>query len=298
MNQEVHDQFIDANGIKISYRAFGEGLSPIIFVHGFPFNKHMWQHQADFLGKSYHVITYDIRGFGKSTSQNFRPVSIDLFSEDLLALMDSLHIEKAVVCGFSMGGYIVMNAVKRFPDRFSALILADTQSIGDSPDMKENRQDAIVEISSFGLKSFAENFTKKLFSRASLKHNLQLVKTVKQSILATSPEAIIATLDALANREPLCDSLHRIDVPTLIICGSEDQLTPIEQSVYLQQNIPNALIEVVNKAGHLANLEQPEKFNKIIYNFIENLPHLSTIKLYGNENLIIEPSMGNEYLKD
>ncbi len=290
---EKYDQTIAANNITMCYNEFGEGLSPIIFIHGFPFDKNMWQPQAAFLSETLHIITYDVRGFGKSTGEIIRTASIDLFAEDLIALMDGLYIEKAVVCGFSMGGYILLNAVKRFPDRFSALILADTQCIADSPEGKEKRREAMLEIQHYGLVLFTKNFTSKIFSNASIKYNKILVKTVMNEILNTSPEAIIATLNALANRKEMCSSLAQISVPTLIICGNEDILTPVEQAEYLHKNISNSTLKIITKAGHLANLEMPNKYNKIIYEFIENLPHLSTIKLYGNENLVIEPSLEN-----
>lgn len=291
-----YDQTVEANSISMSYNEFGEGLSPIIFIHGFPFEKNMWQAQMDFLSETLHVISYDVRGFGQSTSEVIRTASIELFAEDLIAFMDALHIETAIVCGFSMGGYILLNAAKRFPDRFSAIILADTQCLADTPDAQQKRHELRAEIEQNGLKKFADDFTKKLFCDASLKYKKPLVKTVKEGILAASPAPIIATLNALANRSETCSSLNQISVPTLIICGNNDAITPLEKSIFMHENIPNSILKTIEKAGHLSNLEQPDKFNKIVYDFIENLPHLSTIKLYGNESLVIEPGLENNSL--
>ncbi|MES2796433.1 MAG: alpha/beta hydrolase [Bacteroidota bacterium] len=293
MESEGYDKLIEVNSITASYDDLGEGFSPIIFIHGFPFSKSMWQPQVDFLKKTHHVIAYDIRGFGRSTSEVIRTASMELYAEDLIALMDGLHIEKAIVCGFSMGGYILLNALHRFPERFSGVILADTQCIADSQEAKENRNKTIEDIQENGLKSFAEKFILKLFCEASLKHKKEIVKSIKNQILNTSQDSIIGGLKAMANRSDTSASLIEIDVPTLIICGKEDVLTPVEQSKFLEKNIEKSSLHILKKAGHLSNLEQPDHFNKIILDFIENLPHLSTIKLYGNENLEMIPALEN-----
>lgn len=294
---DKYNQIVNANSISMSYNEFGEGLSPIIFIHGFPFNKEMWLPQVEALKNTFHIFNYDIRGFGDSTSEVIRTASIDLFAEDLIAFMDAVHIEKAIVCGFSMGGYVLLNAVSRFPDRFSAIILADTQCNEDSPEAKVKRGEAVLEINLLGIEPFIKKFIKNVFTEASLKNKKQLINTVKNGLLSTFPEAIIATLNALANRTNTCEMLHKIEIPTLIICGNEDKVTPIIKAEYLQQNIPNSILKIIKKAGHMSNMEQPSQFNKIIVEFVSNLPHLSAIKLYGNENLEIEPNVENCILK-
>jgi 3-oxoadipate enol-lactonase len=123
--------YVDINGITICYDDFGKGLLPIIFIHGFPFDKSSWQPQLDFLRQTHRVIAYDIRGFGNSTSGKEKE-SIRLFADDLIQFMDALEIDKAIVCGLSMGGYILLNAAFRYPERFEAIVLSDTQCIADS----------------------------------------------------------------------------------------------------------------------------------------------------------------------
>src|SRR5690606_5529571 len=121
---------VNINDFHLSYDDVGEGSEPIIFLHGFPFGKTMWQDQVDFLQSSCRLITCDIRGFGQSTDEK-TTLSIELFADDLIQFMNKLKIEKAIVCGLSMGGYIALNAIKRYPERFDALILCDTQSVAD-----------------------------------------------------------------------------------------------------------------------------------------------------------------------
>jgi pimeloyl-ACP methyl ester carboxylesterase len=153
---------IPVNNFHLSYHDVGEGSVPVIFLHGYPFDKTMWQGQLDFLKSSNRVIACDIRGFGKSTDEE-SSLSIDLFGEDLIAFMDKLNIEKAIVCGLSMGGYIALNVLKRFPDRFEALILCDTQCIADTAEVQKKRYKIIDEISVDGTTNFNEGFIKNVF---------------------------------------------------------------------------------------------------------------------------------------
>jgi 3-oxoadipate enol-lactonase len=294
MNMQQIDRLVEVNSIGVAYNTVGQGFTPIIFIHGFPFDKSMWQGQLDYFGEKTQAIAYDIRGFGGSGSEAIRPASMELYAEDLIAFMDGLHIEKAIVCGLSMGGYILLNALNRFPDRLSAVILADTQCIADSTEAKEKRSKTIVEIETIGLKTFALEFVKNVFSNAAFTYKKLIVKPIRTVIENANPESVIHGLRALANRSEMCGALSKIEVPTLIICGKLDKITPVEQSEFMHENIPNSTLQIINKAGHMSNLEQPNHFNRAIADFIDNLPHLSPIKLYGNENVATLPLLENE----
>jgi pimeloyl-ACP methyl ester carboxylesterase len=158
---------IPVNNFNLSYDDLGVGDIPIIFLHGFPFDKKMWQGQLEFLSDSYRVIACDVRGFGKSTDEETN-LSIDLFGSDLIQFMDTLGFQRAVVCGLSMGGYIALNAQARFPERLEALILADTQCINDSNEVKDKRMETIKKIESEGPNQFNEGFVKSVFHKDSL----------------------------------------------------------------------------------------------------------------------------------
>ena len=118
-----NDLFIELDTVTLSYNDFGKGDLPVIFIHGFPFNKNMWQPQMEVFKETHRVIALDLRGFGNSLS-NKEELSITLFADDLILFMDAVKIRKAVICGLSMGGYIVLNAVKRYQERFSAIGLS------------------------------------------------------------------------------------------------------------------------------------------------------------------------------
>lgn len=265
-----YDLTIKVNEFDLSYNDIGEGRVPIIFLHGFPFDKTMWNKQCEFLKKDYRVIACDIRGFGKSKDEK-SPFSMGLFTDDLIHFMDKLAIDKAIVCGLSMGGFITLNAIKRYPERFEALILCDTQCIADTPEVKDKRIKAIATIEENGATSFNEGFIKNVFHKDSLLNKKELVADLSAVVFANTEQIITQGLLALAARTETCSTLGEINVPTLIICGREDAVTPLKQSEYLQKHISGATLKVIENAGHVSNLEQPDAFNECLSNFLKNL---------------------------
>lgn len=275
MTKMIQKQGIDLNisldGLSICYTDLGKGGVPIIFIHGFPFDKLSWQPQMNFLQRTNRVIAYDIRGFGKSIAKEKKQDSIELYADDLIHFLDALAIDKAIACGLSMGGYIALNAINRYPERFEALILSDTQCIADSPEAKENRQKTMLKLEDGGLDEFTEKFISSVFCSESLTGKKQVVERIKDTILSTSIATLKGGLNALANRKDMCSTVERIAVPTLILCGKEDQVTPTAQAEFLHKNISNSQLQIIDKAGHLPNLEQAEIFNHHLATFISSL---------------------------
>lgn len=274
LDNSYQNLLTEVNNITISYNDVGEGSIPVIFLHGFPFDKSMWKGQLDTLKSSNRVIACDIRGFGKSTDEKTL-LSIDLFGNDLVAFMDKLNIDKAILCGLSMGGYIALHVLKRFPERFEALILSDTQCIADTAEVKENRYKAIEQINLDGAAAFNEKFIKSVFHPDSLTNKIELVENLRSIVFANSKEIITAGLTALAERSETCSSLKAIRIPTLIICGREDKVTPLGQSEYMHGHIEGASLKIIDNAGHVSNLEQPEEFNKHLLDFLNSLHAVS-----------------------
>ncbi|OYZ01218.1 MAG: alpha/beta hydrolase [Sphingobacteriia bacterium 28-36-52] len=276
---------IPVNDFHLSYDDVGEGSTPIICLHGFPFDKTMWKGQLDFLESKNRIIACDIRGFGKSTDETSY-LSIDLFSEDLIAFMDALNIDKAIICGLSMGGFIALNALKRFPDRFEALILCDTQCIADSLEVHEKRYEIIDEINTNGVANFNEGFIKSVFHKDSIKNKKELVEKLRGVVFANSENIIKKGLVALAERSETCSTLNEIAIPTLIICGSEDDVTPLVQSESMLSTIKDSILHVIHNAGHVSNLEQPQEFNEQLLNFIIFLNDLNFKKNNGEKRMV------------
>ena len=258
---------ITINKRIVCYDDQGQGKLPLIFIHGFPFDKSSWKPQMDDLKNKYRVIAYDLRGFGRSqaTDEKF---SISLFADDLILFMDALEINKAVVCGLSMGGYIALNAINRYPERFEGIILANTQCIADTDETRAKRYKSISQVEAGGLEEFASGFIANAFSPETHEQKKEVTEEIKKVILSTNPATITATLHALAERWEACSILPNISVPALILTGREDKVIPPPQSQYMQSHIKGSEFHFIEKSGHLSNLENPDEFNTHVSRFL------------------------------
>jgi len=275
---------ITINNLTVSYSDHGPDDAPvIIFIHGFPLNKSMWNIQVEALKENYRVIAYDIRGHGNS-DPGIDEFSIELFVIDLLRLMEKLKIEKSILCGLSLGGYIALNAVLKHPDRFDGLILNDTQCIADTPEIKENRCNAIISIKEKGVEQYADEIIKKLFAQETFTKNKNVVDAVKEMIISTQKQSLCNTLHALAERKETCDQLPEINIPVLIMVGEEDKITPIAAAQQMHEKILNSKLEIIQQAGHLSNLENPTAFYTHLVNFLE---------LVGKRSFCLSDTNGN-----
>jgi 3-oxoadipate enol-lactonase len=262
---------ININNISVSYTDEGrKDSSFIIFIHGFPFNKSMWNSQVASLKDNYRPITYDIRGHGHSTAGN-EVFSIDLFVNDLISFMDTLKIDKAILCGLSMGGYIALNAIGKHNDRFDALILSDTQCMADTAEAKEKRMKAIENIRKNGVEKYADESVKNLFALGSFTTRVKEIADIREMIMKTSEQSLCNTLIALSVRKETCAKLSAINVPVLIMVGSEDKITPPEAARFMHEKIKGSLLKIIDHAGHLSNLENPDEFNLQLKNFVASV---------------------------
>lgn len=256
------------NNLFVSYSDEGSQGSPvIIFIHGFPFNKSMWNSQVEPLKDKYRLIMYDIRGHGNSDAGN-EDFSIDLFASDLISLMDALKIDKAILCGLSMGGYIALRAFGKHHERFDALVLSDTQCIADTPEAKEKRMKAIDSIRESGVEKYAGESIKNLFAAESFATKSEQIEEVRGMILKTSVQSLCNTLLALSRRRETCSVLTEIKVPVLILVGEEDKITPPDAARFMHERIKGSLLKIIGHAGHLSNLENPGEFNVQLKNFV------------------------------
>ncbi len=276
---------ITVNGFNLSYDDLGEGDMPILFLHGYPFDKSMWKGQLEHLKASHRVLACDIRGFGRSTDET-TPLSMGLFADDLIAFMDQLNIEKAILCGLSMGGFIALNAVSRFTDRFEALVLADTQCIADTNEVLEKRAEALVDIASNGSTPFREKFIQTVFHPESLETKKDVVLRLREVVFTNSTHIITMGLKALADRSETCSILDQISQPTLILCGRADEVTPLAQSEMMYNKIQPSVLHVIEKAGHVSNLEQPDEFNKHLLEFISAIGDANFEKINGRKRMV------------
>lgn len=259
------------NNHTVSYTDEGPDNAPvIILIHGFPFNKSMWNKQVEMLIENYRVIAYDVRGHGNSPggSDDF---SIELFVDDLLGLMDALKIETAMLCGLSMGGYIALNAIENFPKRFNALILCDTNCVADTPEVVDKRMKTIESIHEKGLEQYANDSVKNLFAPESFITNKEKIAVIKEMIMKTSAQSLSRTLFALARRNETCRGLANIKIAVLILVGSEDKITPPDAARLMQKKIKGSKLKIIEHAGHLSNIENSYEFNDQLLKFVSSV---------------------------
>ncbi len=257
------------NNVPLFYIEKGDQAAPpVLFVHGFPFSHKMWLPQLDIISANHRAIAYDIRGHGESYVGDGQ-YSIEGHVDDLLALLDHLGLPKVFIVGLSMGGYITLRALERAPDRFMGVVLCDTRSESDTNEAKLKRFANIALVKQEGSQVFAERFLQAVFATKSFETRKEAVKTIREIMGRTPPLSIAGTLLALAARTDTTASLAAIKVPTLILVGELDAITPPSAAEAMQKQIPGSELCIVPHAAHMSNLENPEFFNEKLLGFLQ-----------------------------
>lgn len=239
-------------------------LPPIVMVHGFPFNHKMWTEQIELLQNDYRIITYDIRGFGESIgSDNF--FTMEILANDFIALLDHLKLKTVTAIGLSMGGYVVLRAHDKAPERFIGLVLADTQATADSDEVKIKRSAAVELIKQKGLEQFADRIAKHVVA------NHDSIEKIRPMILSNPKEGVIGGHFALMTRTDTSKSLHKITVPTLILVGEKDFVTNTDASMCMHELIPLSVMKIIPHAGHVSNIDNPKEFNLALSEFLPRI---------------------------
>jgi pimeloyl-ACP methyl ester carboxylesterase len=254
----------------------GQGL-PVLFIHGYPLNRAMWAPQVASLSEFVRVLAPDLRGHGDSESTPVDDIkskgySMDLMAEDCAALLNNLDIRQPVVlCGLSMGGYISFAFYRKYPERVKGIILAATRANDDSPEGKAARDEAIQLAISKGSSAIAEASLTKLMSPKTYTSQPDLVRSVNEIMQRISVEGIIGDLIGMKVRPDSTPLLPKINVPTLLLHGTDDQIIPVMEVEAMHTAIPGPKLVIIPEAGHLINLEQPELFNRSIRNYLQGL---------------------------
>jgi pimeloyl-ACP methyl ester carboxylesterase len=259
---------VEGADIKIEVSGSGRVL---LLLHAFPLGLSMWDPQAEALSPTYRIARFDARGFGGS-ALGTEPFTMEQIADDAAAILDALAVAKAVVGGCSMGGYAALAFVRRHPRRLAGLILQDTRAAADTEEAKLGRTALAARVLAEGAEVAVEAFLPKLLGRTSLRTKPALVTLLRERIRATPREAIAAALAGLAAREDSRPTLGAIQVPTLVLVGEEDVLTPPAEAEAMAAAIPGARLEKIPNAGHLANIENPEAVNAALGTFLTALP--------------------------
>lgn len=261
----------------VSLQVHDDGSGPVIvFVHGFPLDHRMWRHQLAELASDFRVISPDLRGFGGSDVTDGR-VTMDQFADDLNGLLSELQIEEPVVlCGLSMGGYIAWQFARQHRERLRALIQCDTRAVADPPEAVENRKRVAATVLEHGSEAIASVMPSNLLSPVTLEHQPLILEELRQTIAGTDPQGIAAASLGMAERPDSTELLSSLDIPTLLIAGEDDGISPPAEMQGIADALPQGRLVVVPAAGHMAPLEKPEPVNAAISEFLGELERQTT----------------------
>jgi pimeloyl-ACP methyl ester carboxylesterase len=256
-------------GGEIAYEAAGEGPA-VLFFHAFPLGLAMWDEQAEALQSTHRVVRFDARGFGASPPGDGL-LTMEGIADDGAALLDHLGVSRAVVCGCSMGGYAAFAFVRRHADRLRGLVLQDTRAGADTEEARKNRATLAEKVRREGAAAALDAFLPKLLGETTHRERPAIVARVRDLILAASPRGIADALAGLAARADSTPTLREVRVPTLVVCGAEDVLTPVAESEAIARGIAGSRLSVIPRAGHLSNLEDPGAYNAVLVDFVAAL---------------------------
>jgi len=256
----------EVNGIRLGYTDRGNGL-PLVFLHAFPLNRTMWVSQ-EALSSRFRIITIDLRGHGESDAPAWR-YSLEQYAADVQALLDHLGVAHAVFVGLSMGGYLEFALCRRFPRLIRGLVFADTRAEADKPEQLKWRFDLAQRAAAIGPSAVVEDMLPKLLSPGAYERRPALVERVKAIQAAAPVQGIVGDLMAMAERPDSTELLGSIAVPTLVVVGEEDVLTPPADAERIAKGISGARLVTIPDAGHLSNMEQPDLFNQALTAFAD-----------------------------
>jgi 3-oxoadipate enol-lactonase len=261
---------IQLNDIDIAYEERGSGL-PLLMIHGFPLNRAMWEPQIEELSGIARVLAPDLRGHG-DTSTSGDVYSMDLLAEDLYQFLQATGVtERVVLCGLSMGGYVIFSFLRKYPDIVAGIILAATRAAADIEEGKTRRQEMADLALKEGPGAVIDKMLPQMMSPLTYQKRPELVKRVKAIMGKTPAEGIYAAQIGMKMRPDSTGTLRQFSGPALILHGQDDQLIPVGEARGMQEAISGSSLVVIPKAGHLLNLEQPGIFNQAVVQFIKSL---------------------------
>ena len=257
---------VTVDGADLAVDVRGEGRA-VLFVHGFPFDRTMWRHQLAGLSR-WKRIAPDLRGMGESTPGTGE-YSMGRYADDLAAVLDAVGVGQAVVCGLSLGGYVVFELLRRHPERVRAVVLCDTRPQADTAEARRNRDELAALAVASGPDAVAERLLPGLLAPATLADQPEVMTQCREMARRCSVVGIVGALRAMRERSDSTSLLGAIRVPTLVVVGAEDRPTPPAVAEAMAQAIPGARCAVIPGAGHVAPLEQPLATSRLLADFLD-----------------------------
>jgi pimeloyl-ACP methyl ester carboxylesterase len=255
-------------GVSLEYDDLGNG-TPLLFIHGYPLDRSLWGPQINDLQKVCRVIAPDLRGFGQSSDTDGQAVTMETYAEDMKALLDSLNVRQAIVCGLSMGGYVALAFIEKYADHAKGLILSNTKSGADTEAGRQGRLDAAIKVEQSGSTNIVVDAMEPKMLGPNAKS--ETATFVRNMMSRQRSPAVTSALRGMATRPDRTPLLASIQAPTLIVTGSADVVIPPSESEALHQAIAHSTLVNIPDAGHLANLDKPDAYNEALQAFVNQL---------------------------
>ncbi|MDZ4659636.1 MAG: alpha/beta hydrolase [Bythopirellula sp.] len=263
---------IQLGTIKLAYQDQGTG-PVVVLLHGYPLDSRMWEPQIEALSKSCRVIAPDLRGFGQSSQSSedaTNGVSMSQYAADVAELLAAISVtEPVILCGFSMGGYILWQFLRQFPERVKAIVPCDTRAIADSAEARQGRLKTAGEVMKSGVEPIITAMLPKLLSEATRHSRLDIVAALTAIMNGCSPAAIAASLRGMADRPDVTADLPKITQPALVLVGAEDVISSPDEMRGIAEKLPDAEFVEIPAAGHMTTLENPAAVNAALLDFIK-----------------------------
>lgn len=238
---------IEVNGINLAYERRGNG-HPLVLLHGFPLDHHLWDDVAPLLEDTFDLIIPDLRGFGESETVD-TPYTMEDYASDIAGLLDHLKIQKAAIAGHSMGGYVALAFARLYPERVSGLALVSSQAPADPPERKEGRYKSAADVAEKGISGVVETMTPKFTTDS------RLQALARESMEKQQPAAYIGALKAMGERADSTPLLATFGFPVVIIHGDADALVPVDRAREVKVAVPGSHYVELNGIGHVPMLE-------------------------------------------
>lgn len=261
---------IRSDDAEIAYAVLGDG-PPVVLLHPFPAHHDLWLPAARDLATRYRILLPDLRGHGESEPGE-GPATMEKHANDLARVLDDADIGRAVFCGVSIGGYILFEFWRRHRGRVAGLALCCTRPQPDTPEARAARLKTADDVLETGTEPFIESMIPRLFGRTTLTMRPDLVEQARRMMQRMSPADVAQVLRGMAERPDSIPTLGTINVPTLVVMGAEDTLSPVAEGELMRQHIRTSQLKVIPKAGHYAPWEQPEAVGKLLRQFVDSLP--------------------------
>jgi 3-oxoadipate enol-lactonase len=269
-----HVKTVTIDSIELTYQDQGTG-QPVVLLHGFPLDSRMWSPQIENLSKSCRVIAPNLRGFGGSglkPGDATRGVSMSEYASDVDKLLDAISVtEPVILCGFSMGGYIMWQFLRQFPDRVKAFVPCDTRAIADTPEAKAGRLKSADEVLKAGVESVVTSMLPKLVAESTRQNQPEVVEQLTAIMRSCPPGAVAAALRGMAERPDVTTELSSFTQPALVVVGAEDAISSSKEMRGIADKLPGARFSEIPAAGHMTTLENPAAVNTALSGFIESL---------------------------